>query len=415
MAKWQEAYSLEFKPIRLKALVLDCGFTQKQFAKDSLQGAGGDAIMNLIINRNYAPPRIPDYKERIESYLRLNTTVSRWLSEHGLTLADIWKPLGSDLMRKGNALKSKRCVETFGIRPILPGDANNNDFNQEVEVLTAEALKHFKLFRNPFINDIRDQSDIYLSDEHRYIKEVMLDAAKNQGFVAVVGEAGSGKSAIRKYVVEELNKDEGMRIIFPRMIDKTRVTAPSLCDAIIMDLCDESPKSKLEQKSRQVERLLTARLKAGARTLLMIEEAHDLTVRVLKMLKRIYEIEHGYRKAAGIILIGQPELGSLFNESDHYEMREVIRRCQVAYIRGLNGNIKPYLAHKLKKANVDIDKIIDDKALKLISERLTDTDDRKRKISNAYPLTVNNLIIRAMNAAYELGEPLVNETVVMAL
>ena len=411
----QVAYSLNFKPIILKRLVLECGFTQAQFAAGALAGAGGESLINLIINRNYAPPRIPDYRKRIEQYVGSNLQALSWLKANNLGVKDIWQPLGREMRGKGNSNKGRRCADSRGLRAMLPGDANNNEFNQEVDVLTAEAMKHFKVFRNPFINDIRDVQDIYLSDEHRYIKEVMLDAARNQGFVAVVGEVGSGKSAIRKYVVEELGKDESVRIIFPRMIDKTRVTAASLCDAIIMDLSDESPKNKLEQKSRQVEHLLISRLKAGARAVLMIEEAHDLTVRVLKLLKRIYEIEHGYKKACGIILIGQPELGSLFNENDHYEMREVIRRCQIAYIRGLNGNIKDYLLHKFKRAGVEISKIIDDKAIDMISKRLTDIDDRKRKISNAYPLTVNNLIIRAMNEAYDMGYSIITEQVIQAV
>jgi len=114
------------------------------------------------------------------------------------------------------------------------------------------------------------------------------------------------------------------------MIDKTRITAASICDAIVMDLSDEKPKAKHEQKTRQVERLLIARSKAGCHVCLLIEESQDLSVRILKLLKRFYEIEDGYKKAMGIILIGQPELGSLFNEADHYDMREVIRRCQIA-------------------------------------------------------------------------------------
>lgn len=411
----QVAYSLDFSPIVLKRLVLECGFTQAQFASYALAGAGGESLINLIINRNYAPPRVPDYKERIEKFIVNNSRALQWLESNGLDLNAIWQPLGSEMRNKGNAQKGRRCAESRSLRAMLPGDANNNEFNQEVDMLTSDALKHFKLFRNPFINDIRDIQDIYLSDEHRYIKEVMLDAAKNQGFVAVVGEVGSGKSAIRKFVVEDLSKDESCRIIFPRMIDKTRVSAASLCDAIIMDLSDETPKLKLEQKSRQVEKLLISRLKAGARTVLMIEEAHDLTVRVLKLLKRIYEIEHGYRKACGIILIGQPELGALFNENDHYEMREVIRRCQIAYIRGLNGNIKDYLTHKFKRAGADIAKIIDDEAIKMLSKRLTDIDDRRRKISNAYPLTVNNYIIRAMNEAVDMGFEKVTEQVIQAI
>lgn len=279
-------------------------------------------------------------------------------------------------------------------------------------MLTGETLKHFRLFRSPFTNDIRDTADIYMSDEHRYIEAAMIDAARHGGFLAVIGEVGSGKSVIRKKVVSELQKDDNSRIIYPRMIDKTRITAASICDAIVLDLSDEGPKMRLEQKTRQVEKLLISRSKAGCHVCLMIEEAHDLSVRVLKLLKRFYEIEDGYKKAVGIILIGQPELGSLFNEADHYDMREVIRRCQVAYILGLNGNIKDYLSLKFKRVNVDLKSIINDEAIRALSSRLMDKDVRGKKISNAYPLTVNNYIVRAMNLACDMGEQMVTAAVI---
>ncbi len=399
-------------PFIIKELLLDLDIPQGAIAKATGLSRAG---INRIINHGYEPTRCKDYKKRIENLVSGNEQAIEWLKKRNLKISDIWQPLGKEL--KGAAPKGvwKRIAINRAIRAMTPGDAGNVEFNEEVEMLTAEAMRHFKLFRSPFVNDIRDVADIYLSDEHRFIKEVMLDAARNQGFVAVIGEVGSGKSAIRKCVVEELGRDERCRIIYPRMIDKTRVTAASLCDAIVMDLSDETPKLKLEQKSRQVEKLLISRIRAGATTVLMIEEAHELTVRVLKFLKRIYEIEHGYKKACGIILIGQPELGSLFNENDHYEMREVIRRCQIAYIRGLNGNVKDYLAHKFKRVGAELGRIIDDKAIEMITKRLTDIDDRKRKVSNAYPLTINNIMVRAMNEAYELGEPLVTEAVVMKI
>jgi type II secretory pathway predicted ATPase ExeA len=199
------------------------------------------------------------------------------------------------------------------------------------------------------------------------------------------------------------------------MIDKTRITAASICDAIILDLSDETPKLRLEQKTRQVERLLISRSKAGCHVCLIIEEAHDLSVRILKLLKRFYEIEDGYKKALGIILIGQPELGNLFNEADHYDMREVIRRCQVAVIRGLNGNIKDYLALKFKRVGVKLDDVITDGAIKALAKRLSDKDTRGKVISNAYPLTINNYVTRAMNLAADMGESKVTEEVILAI
>ncbi len=411
----QVAYQMKFKPIILKQLILDCGFMQNQVATEGLRS--GKSVLNLIVNRGYAPTTIPDYQARIEAYLLRHSHVIQWLQQKGITIKDIWLPLGGDDLRlKGHINKGKKMVATRGIKAMVPGDIDKIQI-REVEMIHFETMKHFKLFRNPFQDDI-DISDIYMSEEHRYIKEAMLDAAKHSGFIAVIGEVGSGKTCIRRLIVHELRKDDNLRIIFPRIVDKTRITASSICDAIILDLePDAKPKSRLEQKSRQVENMLLARSKAGCRFVIIIEEAHDLKEcpRVLKLLKRFYEIEDGYKKVLGIILVGQPELGELFNETDHYDMREVIRRCQVAYIRGLNGNVKDYLTLKFKRVGADLKNIITDEAIEALAKRLLDKDLRGKPLSKAYPLTVNNYIIRAMNMAFEMGESMITADVMLAI
>ncbi|MBE0598319.1 MAG: ExeA family protein [Desulfuromonadales bacterium] len=283
-------------------------------------------------------------------------------------------------------------------------------------MIQQEALKHFKLFRNPFIDDIQKDADIYMSDEHRYIEAAMLDAARHAGFLAVIGEVGSGKSVMRRKVVEALKKDSDTLVIYPQMIDKTRLSAASICDAIIQDVSSEKCRAKLEDKTRQVQRLLLDRAKSGYRAVLIIEEAHDLNVNTLKYLKRFYELEDGYRKLLGIILIGQTELKHMFNESTNVDMREVIRRVQVAEIKGLNGHLQHYLEVKFKRVGKGAGEIFADDAYEILSRRLTSTSrDGKSKVSHAYPLLVNNYVARAMNLAFEMGEARVTADVVEAI
>lgn len=283
-------------------------------------------------------------------------------------------------------------------------------------MVNQDTLRHFKMFRNPFVSDIEKSTDIYKSDEHRYIEAAMLDTAKHGGFLAVIGEVGSGKTTMRREVMEQLRKESNVTVIFPQIIDKTRVTATSICDAIVMDLSEEKPKIRLEQKTRQVQKLLMDRSRAGYQACLVIEEAHDLSTQTLKYLKRFYELEDGYKKLLGIILVGQTELKHMFNESQHVEMREVIRRVQVAEIRGLNGNLKDYLAVKFKRVGVKIEDLMDDDAIKALSKRLTSEDIKgKKPVSHAYPLLVNNYTARAMNLAAEMGETRLTVEVVEAL
>jgi len=403
---------MEFIPIVLKELALDCGISQTKIAAGV--GLSRPAI-NLMLNRGYMPIESPEAKAAIEAWIGKEPKAMRWLSDRGLTEADVWQPLGKALRNKVPEGAAKHRLDTMRTPAMVPGNPEQIIATQEVEMISQEAMKHFKIFRNPFIDDIQKDSDIYMSEEHRYIEAAMLDAARHAGFLAVIGEVGSGKSVMRRRVVEQLKKDGDVIVIFPQMIDKNRVNAASICDAIIMDLSEQRPKLRLEDKTRQVHKLLLERAKQGFRAVLIVEEAHDLHTSTLKYLKRFYELEDGYRKLLGIILVGQVELKNLFSEQSHIEMREVIRRIQTAEIKGLNGNIKDYLALKFKRIGAKVDDIFEEGAFSALSRRLKTQDRQNRPISHAYPLTVNNYAALAMNMAYETGEPKVTESVIMAI
>jgi type II secretory pathway predicted ATPase ExeA len=409
MANKAGAYKMEHRPIRLKTLALECDISQAYLA--DLTELSRPTV-NLVLNRGYLPAQNAElFKRRIEDYLMEHLDARRWLAARDLEMADIWKEDGGADKRRQPAGARWRTAATRAIAPAIPGDPQSITAPKGVEMVKQEVLKHFKLFRNPFIDDIQKESDIFMSDEHRYIEMAMLDAAHHGGFLAVIGECGSGKSVMRRKVVGELKKDGDVRVIFPQIIDKGRMNASAICDAIVMDLSEEAPKMKLEAKARQIYKLLLERSKGDYRCILIIEEAHDLNVPTLKYLKRFYELEDGFRKLLGIILIGQTELKQLLDEGIHSEMREVIRRIQVAEISGLNGNLRDYLTLKFRRVNAKIDDIFDDDALTVMSERLTKQDRLQKKLSHAYPLMVNNLTARAMTKAYELGEEKVTKEV----
>lgn len=410
--KYKTVYDLKFEPITLKELCVDCGISQTRIGKAT---GLGRASVNLALNRGYMPPSRPDFQALVEAEIHADPRAVKWLHDRQMQVADIWQPLGKDLRHATPAADNQKMWATRNQPAMVPGNPEIIINTVEAEMISQEAMKHFKIFRNPFIDDIQKDSDIYMSEEHRYIEAAMMDAAKHGGFLAVIGEVGSGKSVMRRKVVEQLKKDGDVIVIFPQMIDKTRVNAASICDAIIMDLSEARPSMKLEAKTRQVHKLLLERAKQGFRAVLMIEEAHDLHTNTLKYLKRFYELEDGFRKLLGIILIGQTELKNLFNEQAHIEMREVIRRIQTAEIKGLNGNTRDYLNMKFKRLNVKVDDIFDDGAFAALSRRLTTKDRQNKNISHAYPLMVNNYAARAMNLAYEMGEKKVTEEVVMAL
>ncbi len=404
-------------PTYLKRILLDCGVTLAEFKQ--MVGRAKGTVWSAI-NRGVLPKK----KERFISDVRKAVTsradMMQWLKERKLTVDDLFSPLPKDQQSekmefpKGNRKKiSNGMRKHLDCPAIVPGDPSAFENHKEAEMITHAALKHFKIFRSPFINDVTDPRDIFFSEDHYFIKEMMLDTARHAGFTAVYGEVGSGKSVIRKAVFHAL-RSEDIKVIYPAIIDSSRITAAALMEAIIMDISEETPKRSLEQRSRQALKLLRNRARSGMKQVLMIEEAHLLNVAAIKALKRIYELEDGFTKLIGIIVIGQPELKYILDESVNPQIREVARRVTRAEINGMGGDLPRYLEHKFKRVGAKVGDIFDDEAFAAMTRRLTDKLDR-REVSRAFPLTVNNLTANAMNLAASMGEARVTAEVVLAL
>lgn len=388
-------------PILLKRALHECKISQS-----ALAAAIGTqrASVNLILSgkQTKGKARIHEWIESPEAGV-----IRQWAERKGFDTAALMLPSDTSM---GMGPVSGHTY------PIVPGNPNEiKPKKEEIQLINLRTKKHFKLFRDPFLNDINDVKDIYLSQDHMFLREMMLEGARHRGFVAVHGEVGCGKSVMRKAVVRQLQADN-IKVIFPLILDKSRITSSSLLDAIIMDLTDEVPKRTLEAKSRQAIKLLKARTNNGQQQVLILEEAQLLNLWAFKSLKQIYEFEDGYQKLMGIVLIGQPELAVRLDETQFPQLREVIRRVTAAEVTGLGkDDVINYLKHKFARVNVNVDKIFAEDAYRYLMQRMTGRDGRGNPVSKAYPLTINNLAAQCMNSAAAMGEDQVNADVVINL
>lgn len=397
---YQGAY---YMPIRLKEVMVRHGLRQTEFFRSLRQSNGkpiSTAAGSLILNWDTWPREtsVTVLKAQIEAKLR-NSNIPEE------DIAIIWQVDSNDEMRNRHPA---------GVHPYKPRQPEvlSEETLGATEMLSPQAKKHFSLFRDPFSDDINEPKDVFVSPEQRYIREAMFTTAKHGGLCAVVAESGGGKSVLRRDLIDRIQREAlPISVIFPRVVDKTRMSAGSICEAIIRDLQPEARlPTSLEAKARMVEKALKNSSSAGNNHVIIIEEAHDLTISTLKLLKRFWEIEEGFRKLiSSIILIGQPELKSKLDERVYPEAREFIRRCELVEMQPLGTHLEDYVAFKFKRIGAEPMQIFEGDAYDAMHDLLS------KKRLGCYPLIVNNLITKAMNLAADIGEEKITAEVISKL
>lgn len=289
------------------------------------------------------------------------------------------------------------------------------------ETLTVEAREHFGLPRSPFIDDISSLPDVFVSASTRRARAALMDCALNQGFVALVGESGSGKTTLREELEERIRiEGRPVVVIKPYVLEANKDARASwrsrqIAEAIVSTLAPGvSVRQSGQARARQVHELLQASQRAGYNNLLLIEEAHLLPKSTLRALKAFMEMKDGLRRLLGVVLIGQTELDDTLNDK-LADVREIVQRCERREMLPLDEDLPAYLKHKFARVGVNVADVLADEAHDAIRARLiriprggTPKDAR----SLCFPLVVNNLVTRAMNAAAAVAYPRVTADVI---
>ena len=295
--------------------------------------------------------------------------------------------------------------------------------------LTSETRQHFKILRDPFVDELRSCADVFESDDIRYVRAAVRQTALHGGFLAVTGESGAGKSTLRKDLMEWIRSSgERIEVIEPYVVATSAASksgrllvAADIVGAVVRNLAPNKPlRSSLEARTHQMHQLLKEGASDGRKHVVVIEEAHDLATPTLKAMKRFYEQEDGFKKLLSIILVGQNELADKLSEKDP-EVREVVQRCELITLPPLDNELGAYLQHKFKRVDADVANVLEADAIDAIRSVLRRNETRSfggkrttQNVSKCHPLAVNNLVTRAMNLAVGIGAKKVNAALIQA-
>ncbi|BBL74942.1 AAA family ATPase [Methylomagnum ishizawai] len=237
---------------------------------------------------------------------------------------------------------------------------------------------------------------LYLSPQHKEaLAHLLYGIGVGGGFVALTGEVGTGKTTLCRCLLEQLPEDVDIALIFNPRLD-SRELVESLCDELhIAHPAGASLKPLIDALNRH---LLDAHAK-GRRTIVLIDEAQNLSFEVLEQIRLLTNLETHQAKLLQIILVGQPELGQLLERRD---LRQLAQRITARY--HLDPLSRPetadYVRHRLAVGGTE-EAIFTRAALAEIHRR-----------SEGVPRLINVLCDRALLGAYSLGRRKVDRGIV---
>ena len=166
-----------------------------------------------------------------------------------------------------------------------------------------------------------DPRFLYLSESHREaLATLIYGVRERKGFSALTGEVGTGKTTILNAMLRRLEPSTQTAYLFN--------TALSVEDFFAY-LFDELELDPIEpfRKSAALHALnthLIGRLRDGRQTVLVIDEAQNLSTELLEEIRMLSNLETPTSKLLQIILVGQPELAEKLARPELRQLRQRI-------------------------------------------------------------------------------------------
>src|ERR1700744_1145987 len=244
-------------------------------------------------------------------------------------------------------------------------------------------LDPFKLKELPFRLS-PDPQFLYLSKQHARAKAYMESTIWfTDGFVVITGEIGAGKTTLIETFLRELESD-----VVVAQVNQTQLSPTAFLQTVLVQFGFTPFDMKKPEVLATLNQFLVEQHINGRKVLLIVDEAQNLSHRVLEEIRMLSGIETTKEKALRIILAGQPELNDKLNSPELVQLTQRVRlRFHLTALSKAETNA--YIDHRLEVAG--------SQGRRIFAE---DTYATIFKYTGGVPRLINTLCDTCMMAAF---------------
>jgi type II secretory pathway predicted ATPase ExeA len=217
------------------------------------------------------------------------------------------------------------------------------------------------------------------------------------GVGVITGDIGSGKTTLIESFLTDLPPD-----IILAHISQTQLTPVEFLQALLVEFGFKPFRKKKVELLSMLKDYMVEQYAAGKKILLIIDEAQNLSRKVLEEVRLLSGLEAQKEKLLRIILAGQPELA---NKLDSPRLQQLVQRVRLRFHLGAlsKRETHEYITHRLNVAGANGRTIFEPTACDIVF-----------RYTGGVPRLVNVLCDTAMLCAFAEERTVVDEGLVKA-
>jgi general secretion pathway protein A len=242
-----------------------------------------------------------------------------------------------------------------------------------------------------------DPRYLYMTAQHREaLAHLVYGLNSEGGCILLTGEVGTGKTTICRCLLEQVPEQAKVALVLNPKVSEVELLE-TICDELKISYPDKD--NSLKTYTDKIYTFLIESNRNNEKTVLIIDEAQNLSSDVLEQLRLLTNLETNQRKLLQIIILGQPELLDILARK---EMRQLAQRITARFhLQPLTRDeVKAYVSHRLAVAGQNI-QLFSDSSIKLLY-----------KLSKGVPRLINVLCDRSLLGAYVESQSSVSPVII---